>query len=140
MAKVRQLGHNMKLKIDGAYVGNLINFTPPGASRSEVDTTILEDTIEQFLDTDPPKIDNGSATCQWDPSDTGDAAIDTLFHETDPDDREVEWIIEMPRIAKKITFNARILKLGPQQIAQKTVVTRQIDFRPTTKPVVAALV
>jgi hypothetical protein len=139
MAKKKRLGHKVRVLIDGAVVGFLKSVTPPELSRSETDVTDISSLITEYVDADPPEIGVVKLTIAWDPADTGDDAIDTVFWSTDPDDREVPVVIEYTSALKKDTFNGRILKITPAQIQQKEMMARDLEIRPTSKPTRSAI-
>jgi hypothetical protein len=132
VAKAKRLGGKAIVRIDAAAVGFLVAVTPPAYSRSETDTTTMEDTIETFLDADPPKIETMKLECHWDPADAGDLAVETIFFETNPDDRDVSIEIEFRTSLRKYAFTGRILKITPKQVKQKDVMAREIEIRPTS--------
>lgn len=130
----KRLGHKPVFKLDGAALGCIRNITPPEKSRGEVDATCIDDDIEEFLDTDPPNQGMLKLDLVWEPGDTNSELLDTLFDDTDPDDREgafaMEWAMFSPLVTD--TFSGRILKLTPATVESKQVISRQVEIRLTT--------
>ncbi len=140
MPKKKFLGHTTVIKINAATVGFVRSIRPGELSRSETDVTVLDSTIEEFLDADPPNVGTVVIGTLWDPSDAGDDAIDTIFYDADPDDREKDIVIEYTKTGKKDSFKGRILKITPAQVSSKDAMARDIEIRITTKPARAAIV
>lgn len=97
MPKKRRLGHRVKVKVGTVTVGFLKNVKIGGMSREPVSVTTLEDTVEEFLDADPPMMKPITFTMFWDPEDTaGDVAIENIFLNDEMDEREVDLEFQYP--------------------------------------------
>ncbi len=137
MPKEKLLGYQTIVRINAVAVGFLMNVTPSAYSREAVDVTVIDDVIQQNLDADPPKIEPIKLTCFWDPADSGDDAIETIFFNASISAREVPIELEFraSNPKKKLAFNGRIMKISPAQVTQKDKIAREIEIQPTSKPV-----
>lgn len=130
----KRLGHKAIIKLDGTAIGCVRGFTPPEKARDEVDVTCLGDSIQEFLDADPPNAGMLKLDVIHEPGDTNSQLIDTLFDDTDMDDREGAWTIEWHMFTPLVTdtFSGRVLKLTPAEVKQKDVIARTVEIRLTT--------
>jgi hypothetical protein len=130
----KKLGHKGVVKLDGTAIGCIRGFTPAEKSRDEVDVTCFGDAIMEYLDADPPDQGVFKLDVVWEPGDTNSQLIDTLFDDTDPDDREgafsIEWAMFDPLVTD--SFSGRILKITPAEVKQKELIARSIELRLTT--------
>ncbi len=127
MAKVKRLGTGITLMINAAKVGFVKSLTPPPKTRAKVDVTDTESLFMDYLDGDIPDLGTVKITCGWDPADTGDAAIDTIFDDVDSADRQKTFVIIYPKHLKQDTFTARILSITPAATKHDGEVTRDIE-------------
>lgn len=130
----KRLGHKGVIKLDGTAIGCIRGFTPPEKSRDEVDVTCFGDSLQEFVDADPPNVGMLKLDTIWEPGDTNSELADTLFDEADLEDREgaftIEWHMFTPLVTD--TFSGRILKLTPTEVKQKDVIARSLEIRLTT--------
>lgn len=135
-APKKKLGHKNVVKVDGTAIACLRKFTPPEKARDEVDVTCLGDSIEEFLDADPPKAGMLKLELVWEPGAVNSDLLDTLFDAADADNRDAVFSIEWRAFAatayKIDTFSGRILKLTPADVESKSVHTRTVEIRLTT--------
>ncbi len=131
----KRLGHKIVFKLDGTAIACIRNLTPPEKSRDEVDTTCIDDDLQEYLDTDPPNQGMLKLDLVWEPGDTNSELLDTLFDEADPAEREgafeIDWTMFSPLPTD--AFSGRILKLTPATVESKSVISRTVEIRLTTK-------
>ncbi len=130
----KRLGHKAVIKLDGTAIGCVRGFTPPEKSRDEVEVTCLGDSVQEYLDADPPNAGMLKLDVVWEPGDINSQLIDTLFDDPDAEDREgaftIEWAMFSPLVTD--TFSGRVLKLTPTEVKQKDVIARSVEIRLTT--------
>jgi hypothetical protein len=130
----KRLGHKAVIKLDGTAIGCVRGFTPPEKARDEVDVTCFGESLQEFVDADPPNVGMLKLDVVWEPGDTNSELIDTLFDDTDPDNREgaftIEWAMFTPLVTD--TFSGRILKITPVEVKQKDLIARTLEIRLTT--------
>jgi hypothetical protein len=152
MTKKKLLGHGVKVKIATTVVGFVKTIKFAGMSREAINVTTLESTAEEFLDADPPMIKPLTFTCFWDPEDTGDTAIDTLFLNDEISERLVDLEFQYrttstgtPPAAstftyKYIRYSGRIIDIEPAEVGSKGEMLRTITFQPVALPTKGSVV
>jgi hypothetical protein len=149
MPKKKRLGHGSTVSINGSAFGMLMKFKPHGVSREFVDTTCLEDTVVNGLDSDP--VDYGTITGEgmWDHEDTGDQAIETFIVNDDQSEREGTLVCSFRKTGTgtapaastwtytTYTYTGRFLKLERADVESKGKLTLSWEFRITAAPVKA---
>jgi hypothetical protein len=133
----KRLGHGTKFKLGATYLGLLRSITPPSQTREAVDVTVLDDALEDFLDSDPPNQGELKVVLGWEPGDTNSELLDTLFKAASVSAREGSFTIEYPFATPSVkdVFSGRITTLAPAQIQSKELITREVTIRLTSSVV-----
>jgi hypothetical protein len=105
----------------------VIDATPPGRERQEVDETHLTSTLE-VAEMGIETASYFEFTQYWEPEDTVHAAIDTLFGSK----TQVIWTIGYANSTTTDTFEGKVQMLGPEQITKEQKVKRKVKIRRLT--------
>jgi hypothetical protein len=134
MPIVKRLGKGTQVKLGTTVLGCLMEIEPPAKERESVDVTCLDDTVEDYLDSDPPKAGILKFKVAWQPGETNGQLLDTLFDDADMADRVGAFSIVWTQYANAVTwaFSGRILKMTPEKIDRKSMVSRTIEVQLTT--------
>ena len=130
----KRLGKGTQVKLGATVLGCLMELEPPGKEREGVDVTCLDDTIEDTLDSDPPKAGTLKFKVAWQPGETNGQLLDTLFDDPDIDDRVGAWSIVWTQYTQAVTwaFSGRIMKLSPEKVEAKGLISRTVEVKLTT--------
>jgi hypothetical protein len=136
----RKLANKILLRLNGTLVGGIRKIGPPAKSRDEVDVTCVGDEYEQFLDSEVQKAGELKLDLVWQPGGVGSELLDTMFEDPDQADRTGVWVIEyrMFNPVRLDTFSGFIKDLTPVELESKTLVSRTVLIRQTTKIVRSA--
>jgi hypothetical protein len=147
MARTKKLGHGCTVSINGTAFAKVRKFKPNKVSRAKTETTTFDDSVEQFLDSDPPNVGEIEFEAVWDPEDTEEAAIDGLVLNDDISERETTIAFKIRKTGTgtypaastwtytTITYTGRIEEVDPVEIDSMTLFARRVKFFLTGIPV-----
>lgn len=105
----------------------VIDATPPGRERQEVDKTVLTDTLET-ANAGIELASHFTFTQYWHPKDTVHASLDTLFGSK----TQVIFTIAYANSADTDSFEGIVVKLEPEQIVKDKHIGRKVTVRRNT--------
>jgi hypothetical protein len=134
MAKKKRkgLGATVEVDIDGAgagaysAVGMTRNIMPPGRTRAKIDGTVLTD----VLSTNESGIEEHSEfkfLQLWDPNETEDEKIDTLFG----NGNVADWKVTYPNTVTDV-FSGWVSEIAPETIEIAGLLGREVTVQRTT--------
>jgi hypothetical protein len=147
MARTKKLGHGCTVSVAGTVFAKVRKFKPNKVSRSKTETTTFDDTVEQFLDSDPPNVGEIEFEAVWDVEDAEEALIDNLMMNDDISERETTVVFKIRKTGTgtppaastwtytTITYTGRIEEIDPVEVDSKTLFARRIKLFLTGIPV-----